>query len=100
KNRDKKSDFQPTSQVTAMQELNMGSQPKLSTEPRTHALPKKPLTPNEKLEARIRLLHALQISQQPDQLLQNFFNHVQPLVSVTSMRFKFHEQEPDARYGK
>lgn len=78
----------------------MGSQPKLSTEPRTHALPKKPLTPNEKLEARIRLLHALQISQQPDQLLQNFFNHVQPLVSVTGMRFKFHEQEPDARYGK
>ena len=78
----------------------MGSQPKLSTEPRTHALPKQPLAPIEKLEARIRLLHALQISQQPDQLLQNFFKHIQPLVGVTGMRFKFHEQEPDARFGK
>lgn len=78
----------------------MGSQPKLSTEAPTHALPKKPLIPLEKLEARIKLLHALQISQQPDQLLKNFFTHIQPLIRVTGMRFKFHDEGPDAHCGK
>jgi diguanylate cyclase (GGDEF)-like protein len=61
---------------------------------------KPPLTQQEKLEARIRLLQNLQVSQAPEDILQNFFRHIQPLVTVTGIHFEYAQNHIDTRCGK
>lgn len=58
------------------------------------------LKTQEKLEARLHLLYALQVSQQPEQLLENFFRHIQPLIAVTGIRFIFPHDGLETRCGK
>lgn len=64
------------------------------------ALLKTPLTVQERLEAHLRLLQALQTSQDPDQIIQLFFRHIQPLVNISGIRFMFKQNRADIRCGK
>lgn len=58
------------------------------------------LTVQEKLEARIQLMSALQLSQDPSQVLQHFFRHIQPLVNVAGLGFSFAKVRMDVRFGR
>lgn len=64
------------------------------------AILKTQLTTHEKLEARIALLQALQSTQDPEQILLLFFRHLQPLLSVSGIRFQFAQSRTDFHCGK
>lgn len=47
------------------------------------------LSPQDQLEARFKLLQALQVSQEPQELLVLFFTHLQNIVGVRGMHYIF-----------
>ncbi|ACE84345.1 abfX GGDEF domain protein [Cellvibrio japonicus Ueda107] len=58
------------------------------------------LTPEQELDARFRLLQALQTSLQPEGLLQIFFNHLQPLLAISGLRYSGTEIHPAIKLGR
>lgn len=66
--------------------------------PATHSIA--PLTQQEQFAARILLLQNLQVSQVPEDILQNFFRYIQPLVKVAGIRFEYAQNRPETRCGK
>src|SRR5690606_13885989 len=64
------------------------------------ALLKTPLTSQEKLEAKLRLLNALQQSLNPDDVIQYFFRHMQPLIATAGIGFRFAQERPHLHIGK
>lgn len=85
-----------------MQDMSMGTHSaSLSITALSPANLKNSLTSYEFLEGRIALLQAMQTSQEPEQLLQLFFDHIQPLLAISGLRFNFSEPEhDDFRSGK
>jgi len=59
-----------------------------------------PLTPEQELAARAKLAQALQITLEPHEVLALFFKHIQPLVSVSGIVFKFADAFDNAKVGR
>lgn len=58
------------------------------------------LSPVEEQEALSKLLHALQMSLDPDELLALFFKHVQPLIILDGMRFIYATPREESILGR
>lgn len=59
-----------------------------------------PLAPAQLLEARSKLIHALQMSLAPDEILAIFFHHVQAWVALGGIQFKFSNDQVESRLGR
>ena len=59
-----------------------------------------PLTPQQELAARLRLVQALQMSLDPSEVLKLFFKHVQSVVSLSGIVFKFGNGNSDLKIGR
>jgi diguanylate cyclase (GGDEF)-like protein len=53
------------------------------------SIPLIPLTPEQELHTRLRLSQALQMTLDIEEILNLFYKHIQPLVKVSGLRFKF-----------
>lgn len=61
---------------------------------------KTPLTSQEKLEAKLRLMQAMQQNLDPEDVIQHFFRHMQPLIATTGIKFCFAQERADVHAGK
>jgi diguanylate cyclase (GGDEF)-like protein len=59
-----------------------------------------PLSIESRLCAQIKLMHALQNSLNPQELLASFYKNIQPLVSVSSMTLTLNDQEIPYKVGR
>lgn len=59
-----------------------------------------PLTPEQELATRIRLVQALQMSLDPIEVLTLFYKHIQSAVSLSGLVFKFANGNPDQKIGR
>lgn len=59
-----------------------------------------PLTPEQELAARAKLMQALQMTLDPNEILSLFFKHIQTLVSVSGLVFKFVEPTSGVKIGR
>lgn len=66
----------------------------------TSSIPLNPLTPEQELATRVRLVQALQMSLDPHELLSLFYKHIQSLVSVSGILFKFATGNDDLKIGR
>jgi diguanylate cyclase (GGDEF)-like protein len=64
------------------------------------SIPLSPLTPQQELASRLRLAQALQMSLDPDEVLNLFFKHVQAVVSLSGLVFKFGNGTSDLKIGR
>lgn len=58
------------------------------------------LTPLQALEARTKLIHALQMTLEPHEILATFFQQIQILVKVNGMQFKFAKGNAGSKLGR
>ena len=63
-------------------------------------IPFSPLTPEQELATRLRLVQALQMSLVPREVLELFYKHIQTVVSLSSIKFKFGDATSDLRIGR
>lgn len=63
-------------------------------------IPFNPLTPEQELATHLRLIQALQMSLDPREILTLFFKHVQEVVSLSSIKFKFENPASDLKIGR
>lgn len=59
-----------------------------------------PLTPQQELATRLRLVQALQMSLDPDEVLNLFFKHIQAVVNLSGIAFKFGSGTGDLKIGR
>lgn len=60
-----------------------------------------PLTPEQELAARAKLAQVLQVTLEPSEVLSLFFKHIQTLVNVSGVVFKFAEAaQSNAKMGR
>lgn len=64
------------------------------------SIPPRSLTPDQELATRARLAQALQMSLDPSEVLNLFFQHIQTIVSVTGLTFTFAHQGDDFKVGR
>jgi diguanylate cyclase (GGDEF)-like protein len=62
--------------------------------------PANPLTSEQELAARLRLVQALQMSLEPVEVLNLFYKHIQAVVSLSGMIFKFGNDNDDLKIGR
>lgn len=58
------------------------------------------LTPEQELAARLRLVQALQMSLDPSEILNLFYQHIQASVSLSGLLFKFGNDNDDLKIGR
>ncbi len=63
-------------------------------------IPLIPLTPEQELTTRIRLAQALQMSLDPAEVLNLFYTHIQAVVSLSGILFKFGNGNSDLKIGR
>jgi len=63
-------------------------------------IPINPLTPEQELATRVRLAHALQMSLDPREVLSLFYKHIQAIVSLSGILFKFGNGNSDLKIGR
>lgn len=66
----------------------------------TSSIPLNPLTPEQELATRVRLAQALQMSLDPNEVLSLFYQHIQALVSLSGILFKFGSGTSDLKIGR
>lgn len=59
-----------------------------------------PLTPEQEIEARAKLIQALQMSLEPNEVLSIFFKHIQTIVSVGGIQFRFVNNKDITKLGR
>ncbi len=59
-----------------------------------------PLTPEQETEARAKLIQALQMSLEPNEILTIFFRHLQSLVTVGGIQFRFANNRDITKLGR
>lgn len=59
-----------------------------------------PLTPEQQTEARTKLIQALQMSLDPNEILAIFFRHLQPIVTVGGIQFRFANNRDITKLGR
>lgn len=64
------------------------------------SFPLLPLTPEQEINTRLRLSQALQMTLDVEEILNLFCKHIQPLVNVTGIRFKFDDSEQNLVIGR
>lgn len=64
------------------------------------SIPLHPLTPEQELATRVRLAQALQMSLDPSEVLNLFYKHMQAIVSVSGLIFKFANDTADLKIGR
>lgn len=64
------------------------------------SIPLNPLTPEQELAARVRLAQALQMSLDPNEILSLFYQHIQSIVSLSGILFKFGNGNGDLKIGR
>lgn len=64
------------------------------------SIPLPPLTPEQELATRIRLAQALQMSLDPGEVLNLFYKHIQAIVSVSGLIFKFGNGTNELKIGR
>lgn len=65
-----------------------------------NTIPLVPLTPEQELTTRIRLAQALQMSLDPAEVLNLFYTHIQAIVSLSGILFKFGNSNTDLKIGR
>jgi diguanylate cyclase (GGDEF)-like protein len=65
-----------------------------------NTIPLVPLTPEQELTTRIRLAQALQMSLDPAEVLNLFYTHIQAVVSLSGILFKFGNVHNDLKIGR
>ncbi len=65
-----------------------------------NSIPLNPLTPEQELAARVRLAQALQMSLDPNEILSLFYQHIQSIVSLSGILFKFGNGNGDLKIGR
>lgn len=69
-----------------------------------HSAPKvsrvQPLTPLQELEARTKLIHALQMTLDPSQLLAIFYQQIQSFIKVSGVCFNFADERTAIKLGR
>ncbi len=63
-------------------------------------IPFSPLTPEQELATHLRLVQALQMSLEPREILNLFYKHVQEVVNLSSIKFKFENPASDLKIGR
>ncbi|WP_231591650.1 GGDEF domain-containing protein [Cellvibrio sp. pealriver] len=63
-------------------------------------IPLIPLTPEQELSTRVRLSQALQMSLDTGEILNLFYKHIQPLVNVSGLVFKFSDDINVLKVGR
>ncbi len=66
----------------------------------TDSTPLGPLTPQQELVTRLRLIQALQMSLDPNEVLKLFFKHIQALVNLSGIVFKAGNAIGDLKIGR
>ncbi|RZM10587.1 MAG: GGDEF domain-containing protein, partial [Pedobacter sp.] len=61
---------------------------------------KTPLTPEQEIETRAKLIQALQMSLDPNEVLNIFFTHLQSIVSVGGIQFRFPNNKDITKLGR
>ena len=64
------------------------------------SIPLNPLTPEQELTTRVRLAQALQMSLDPGEVLNLFYTHIQSIVSLSGLTFKFNKGSNDLKIGR
>lgn len=59
-----------------------------------------PLTPEQELATRVRLAQALQMSLDANEVLSLFYKHIQAVVSLSGLLFKFGNGDSDLKIGR
>lgn len=59
-----------------------------------------PLTPEQELTTRVRLAQALQMSLDPNEVLNLFYKHVQTVIGFSGLTFKFSGEVSDLKIGR
>lgn len=59
-----------------------------------------PLTPEQETEARARLIQALQMSLDPNEVLGIFFRHIQPITTVGGIQFRYANERDITKLGR
>jgi len=71
-----------------------------SHKPNIAGSPLNPLTPEQELAARLRLMQALQMSLDPDEVLNLFYEHIRAIVSLSGIVFKFGNDNDELKIGR
>ena len=69
----------------------------------TQALPlgySAPLTPEQEIEARAKLIQALQMSLEPNEVLAIFFKHLQAIIPMGGIQFRFPNNKDITKLGR
>lgn len=61
---------------------------------------KTPLTPEQEIETRAKLIQALQMSLEPNEVLGIFFSHLQSIVAVGGIQFRFPNNKDITKLGR
>lgn len=59
-----------------------------------------PLTPEQEIEARAKLIQALQMSLEPNEVLAIFFKHLQTIVPMGGIQFRFANNKDITKLGR
>ena len=59
-----------------------------------------PLTPEQEIEARAKLIQALQMSLEPNEVLAIFFKHLQIIIPVGGIQFRFANNKDITKLGR
>jgi diguanylate cyclase (GGDEF)-like protein len=59
-----------------------------------------PLTPEQEIEARAKLIQALQMSLEPNDVLAIFFKHLQTIIPVGGIQFRFANNKDITKLGR
>jgi diguanylate cyclase (GGDEF)-like protein len=85
-------------QVMTMRDMTMVTN--AQTASGINAVNLSPLTPEQELITRFKLLQALQITLEPRELIATFFKHIQTLVTVSGLGFTFSETAETLKLGR
>jgi diguanylate cyclase (GGDEF)-like protein len=58
------------------------------------------LSPEQEIETRSRLIQALQMSLEPNEILNIFFKHIQNITAVGGIQFRFTNNKDITKYGR
>lgn len=83
-----------------MRDTTLGNNAKQTSTPVAPAPLRSRLSQEEKLRAHIRLIQALQQTLDPEQVLQAFFHHLQPLITTASVSFAFSDLRAEVLCGR
>ena len=72
----------------------------LTSAPNLNSGQSTPLTPEQELEARAKLIQALQMSLDPNEVLAIFFQQVQSIIAVGGIQFRYANQQDITKLGR